>query len=151
NTAILSKSGAWAGIGFAIPVDDVNRVVTRLIQSGKVTRAGLGIVPAPDELSYKLSRRQGVTPGVLILDVYPDSAAAKAGLRPTTEEEGMVSLGDMILRVNDEPVRNAAELYSRLQRFQVGQEVTLQIRRTDPETGATRLLNVKVALQEDTR
>src|SRR5262249_44850980 len=65
NTAILSPSGAWAGIGFAIPVDDVNRVVTQLIRHGKVARPGLGVVLAPDQLARNL----GVDTGVLILNV----------------------------------------------------------------------------------
>src|SRR5262249_38423534 len=96
NTAILSESGAWAGIGFAIPLDDVTRVVTQLIQHGKVTRPGLGIVPAPDELARQLGVRQGV----LIIDVYRGGAAAQAGLRPTYEKEGEVYLGDVILKIN---------------------------------------------------
>jgi S1-C subfamily serine protease len=147
NTAILSKSGAWAGIGFAIPVDDVNRVVTQLIQHGKVVRAGLGIVPAADEVA----RQIGVRSGVLILDVYRNGAAAQAGLRPTREEEGKIYLGDVILKVNGEPVRNSKDLYARLQTYQVGQEITLLIRRTDPETDESRVLNVKVTLQEAAR
>jgi S1-C subfamily serine protease len=147
NTAILSESGAWAGIGFAIPVDEVNRVVTQLIQHGKVVRAGLGIVPAPDELARQLRVQQGV----LVLDVYRNGAAAQAGLRPTYEKEGEVYLGDVILKINNEPVRNSKDLYAKLQQYEVGQEATLVIRRTDPETGESRVLNVKVTLQEDAR
>jgi S1-C subfamily serine protease len=147
NAAILSESGAWAGIGFAIPVDDVNRVVTQLIQHGKVIRPGLGIVLAADELARQLGVRQGV----LIIDVYRGGAAAQAGLRPTYEKEGEVYLGDVILKINNEPVRNSKDLYAKLQQYQVGEEVTLMIRRTDPATGESRVLNAKVTLQEDAR
>src|SRR5207248_9493271 len=74
NTAILSPSGAWAGIGFAIPVDDVNRIVTQVIRHGKVLRPGLGIQPAPDQIA----RQHGIT-GALILNIDSDGPAAKAG------------------------------------------------------------------------
>ena len=147
NTAILSKSGGWAGIGFAIPVDDVNRTVTQLIRHGKIARPGLGVILAADETA----RRLGVKQGVLILDVYRNTAAAKAGLRPTYEEEGKIYLGDVILRVDGQPVRNAKDLHAKVQSYQVGQEVTLTIRRTDPDTDESRVLDVKVTLQEATR
>ncbi len=147
NTAILSKSGSWAGFGFAIPVDDVNRVVAQLIQHGKVIRPGLGIVVAPDELA----RRLGVKQGVLILDVYKNGAAAQAGLRPTYEEQGKIYLGDVVLRIGGEPVRNGKDLYAKLQSYQVGQEVTLTIRRTDPDSGESQVVTIKATLQEAAR
>lgn len=76
NTAIYSPSGASAGIGFAIPVDTVRRVVNELIRKGKVSRPGLGIACASDSQAKQL----GVTNGVLILNVMENGAAAKAGL-----------------------------------------------------------------------
>ena len=78
NTAIYSPSGSSAGIGFAIPVDDVNRVVPEIIRHGKVVRPGLGIVPAPDQVA----RQVGVTEGVLVVRVTPNSAAAGVGPDP---------------------------------------------------------------------
>jgi S1-C subfamily serine protease len=147
NTAILSPSGAWAGIGFAIPVDDVNRVVTQLINHGRVVRAGLGIAPAPDQLAHRLD----VDSGVLILNVYPDGAAAKAGLRPTRRAaDGSIHLGDVILKVDGQRVRNARDLFARLERYRVGQEVTLTVARWDPDNERWQLLDpVKVTLTED--
>ncbi len=148
NTAILSPSGTWAGIGFAIPVDDVNRVVTQLINRGRVVRAGLGIAPAPDQLAQRLD----VDTGVLILNVYPDGAAAKAGLRPTQrDEDGTILLGDVILRVDGQRVRNARDLYARLEGHHVGQEVTLTVARWDPQTEHWRVMTVKATLTEDPR
>ena len=75
NTAIYSPSGASAGIGFAIPVDEVNRIVPQLIRHGKVVRPGLGVQVAPDHLADEL----GIN-GVVIVGVQPGSPAAKAGL-----------------------------------------------------------------------
>ncbi len=70
NTAIVSPSGAFAGIGFAMPVDRVNRVVTELIRHGKIIRPALGIEPVPDQWVAKLGLR-----GVLVLAVAPDGPA----------------------------------------------------------------------------
>jgi S1-C subfamily serine protease len=75
NTAIYSPSGASAGVGFAIPVDTVRRVVNELIRKGKVSRPGLGVMCASDSQAKQL----GVN-GVLILGLSDDGAAAKAGL-----------------------------------------------------------------------
>src|SRR5260370_150052 len=71
NTAIVRPPGSSAGIGFAIPVDEVNRVVTQLIKHGKGIRPGLGIQEAPDQLA-----RPCGLPGVLILNVTTDGPAA---------------------------------------------------------------------------
>jgi S1-C subfamily serine protease len=77
NTAIYSPSGAYAGIGFAIPVDEVNRVVPQLIRDGKVARPGLGVQLAPDQWARRLGLQ-----GAVVFAVQPDSPAEKAGLRP---------------------------------------------------------------------
>src|SRR5262249_42438409 len=82
NTAIFSPSGVSAGIGFAIPVDTVNRLVPELIRSGKITRPGLGIQLVEDEqINAQVMQRLGVK-GVLVVDVSRGGAAAKAGIQP---------------------------------------------------------------------
>ena len=90
NTAIISPSGTSAGIGFAaIPVDEVNRVVPRLLRNEVIARPSLGIQAAPDTVAARL----GIE-GVVILNIYQDSPAAKAGLLPSRREErGQDSLG----------------------------------------------------------
>jgi S1-C subfamily serine protease len=129
NTAIYSRSGSSAGIGFAIPVDDVNRVVPQLIAHGKVTRPRLGVELAPDQVT----QQAGIT-GALILRVLPDSPAAQAGLQPTRrDEEGRIQLGDVITAVNGRPVKKVSDLYGELQKFKVGDKVTLTINRQGPE------------------
>ena len=79
NTAIFSPSGSSAGIGFAVPVDTVARVVPQLIRTGRYAPPQIGI--EVDERVNALARRQGIE-GVLVLGVSPGSPAAEAGLRP---------------------------------------------------------------------
>jgi S1-C subfamily serine protease len=128
NTAIISPSGSFAGIGFAIPVDEVNRVVPRLIRDEKPTRPGLGIDPASDQIA-----KQFHIDGVLIMDVDPDGPAAKAGLRPTRRDRnGKIQWGDIITAIDDHPVHSANELASLLEEhYAIGQEVTVHFRRDD--------------------
>jgi len=142
NTAIVSPSGASAGIGFAIPADIVNRVVPRLISGTKEPRPGLGIVEAPDQWA----RQRGIV-GVLVLDVIPDGPADKADLRPTRRnEDGRILLGDIIVGIDDHTIRSTKELFGVLaDDYAVGQEATLHIRR-DGENQ-----EVKVNLAADLR
>jgi S1-C subfamily serine protease len=128
NTAIFSPSGAFAGIGFAVPVDTVNRVVPQLIAKGRYIRPALGI--AVDEaLNARLARLLGVE-GVVILQVLPDSPAAQAGLQPARiAPDGSLIPGDVIQAVNGKPVRSVGELFSRLDDHQVGEVVTLRLLR----------------------
>jgi S1-C subfamily serine protease len=141
NTAIYSPSGASAGIGFAIPVDEVNRIVTQLIRHGKVKRPGLGIEEVPDQLT-----RRWDIPGVLILNVHPGGPAAKAGLRPTRrDEDGNIIPGDAIVAVDGKEVKTANELFDILEGHAIGDEVTLTIWR-DGERSTTK---VKLAATDE--
>ncbi len=125
NSAIVSPSGAYAGIGFAVPVDTVNRVVPQLISHGRVIRPGLGVTIAADAVTRKLQ-----LPGVLVVGVSPDSAAEKAGLRATQfGEQGRLVLGDVIVAIDGEPIRKADDLYRRIDRLEVGATVKLQLLR----------------------
>jgi S1-C subfamily serine protease len=145
NTAILSPSGTFAGIGFAIPVDEVNRVVPQLVaalnkKSGnqEMTPPRLGIQPAEDNLAQEL----GVNDGVLVIRVQPGSPAARAGLRPTRQDPrtGRIRLGDVIVAIDGKPIANLKDLYSQLEQHQLGDQVTLTILRGDDR------VDVKVTL-----
>jgi S1-C subfamily serine protease len=137
NTAIYSPSGASAGIGFAIPVDTVNRIVPELIRSGKVTRPGMGIQIAEDQLAERL----GVT-GVLVVEVAQGSAAAKAGLRPTRREaSGRVRLGDVITAIDGKKVESSNELFLLLEKYKIGDSINVSLLRDG------KAVQVKVTLE----
>jgi S1-C subfamily serine protease len=120
NTAIFSPSGAYAGIGFAIPVDEVNRVVTQLIKHGAVRRPILGIRSplSPDPK----------TKGVMFLDVMPNGPAARAGLRPLERDEDGIH-GDIIVAIDGKPVDKVNDLLDLLENRQAGETVVVTIRR----------------------
>jgi S1-C subfamily serine protease len=136
NTAIASPTGAYAGIGFAIPVDTVNRVVPQLIQRGRVGRPGLGVSLADP----RVARRLNVGSGVLVMDVTPDGAAARAGLQPTRIEGGQVLIGDVIAALDDEPITSADDLLEALASRQVGDTVKLTILRRGQRQTVTLVL-----------
>ncbi|MEI7852724.1 MAG: trypsin-like peptidase domain-containing protein [Planctomycetota bacterium] len=131
NTAIYSTSGVSAGIGFAIPVDEVNRVVPELIKNGKVTKPGLGVTLAPDNMS-----RQWVPVGVVVLDVLPEGAAAKVGIRGSSRKKtGNIVLGDIIKSVDGKQIKVLKDLYSVLDAKKVGDVVKVLILREEVEMG----------------
>jgi S1-C subfamily serine protease len=139
NTAILSPSGTFAGIGFAIPVDEVNRVVPQLIAHGKVMRPRLGVQVAEDQLA----RRMGMTDGALILQVVPNGPARKADLHGTgVEEDGSRVLGDLIVAVDGKPVRSANDLYAALEDYKPGDTVTVTYTRNGQRHDAKATLDV---------
>jgi 2-alkenal reductase len=122
NTAILSGSGSSAGIGFAVPVSTVNKVVPALIREGKVPTPGIGIRVAPEEVAAQL----GVS-GVVIAEVIPGSAADRAGLRGFSRSAQRA--GDVITHAEGHPVNSLAELATELDRAGIGHSVTLTVLR----------------------
>ncbi|SFJ70172.1 trypsin-like peptidase domain-containing protein [Bradyrhizobium sp. Gha] len=133
NSAILSGSGASAGIGFAIPVDIVNRVAAELIRNGRVPLAGIGIVAAKQDEATSL----GID-GVIILRTLPGSPAAQAGIEGVSED-GVIR--DIITDANGKPVHSMEELTSILDDVGIGKELELTIDRA----GQTRTVKVTVA------
>jgi 2-alkenal reductase len=124
NTAIISGSGSSAGIGFAVPVDIVNRVVPQLIIRGKAPRPGIGITAAPEEITA----RAGIQ-GVVVVDVLEGGSAASAGLKGIDRQRQ--TLGDVITEVNGKQVRTIAEFASELDKVGIGNTVELTIQRQD--------------------
>jgi S1-C subfamily serine protease len=126
NTMIYSPSGAYAGIGFAVPVDTINRVVPRIIAYGRYVRPTLGI-SADDEVGRRLI---GEEEGVPVLSVAEGSPAQRAGLRAwEMTTSGRIRVGDVIEAVDEEPVENFAELINVLDAREFGDRVTLTVRR----------------------
>jgi len=125
NTAILSPTGAYAGIGFAIPVDCINRIVPEIIRGERVPRPRLGATTAEDHLVRRLGLK-----GVLILTISPNTTAAKAGLRGTQRsEQGKIVLGDVIVAIGGQPVLSTEDLFRVLDQHQVGEVVPFTILR----------------------
>lgn len=128
NTAIYSPSGASAGIGFAVPVDTVNRVVPQIISRGKYIRPALGIT-VDNKLNTRLTERLKIS-GVVILSLSPGSAADAAGLKGATlTPEGNIIANDIIIAVENKPVDSVDKLLARIDSYKVGDTVTITILR----------------------
>jgi S1-C subfamily serine protease len=123
NTAIVSPSGGYAGVGFAIPVDTVNWVVPQLIAYGRVQRPTMGVDLASDHVA----RRAGIE-GAVVTRVFEGSGADRAGIRPVyRDRRGRVVVGDVIVAVNEEPIRSGGELGLVLEGFKEGDTVTVTV------------------------
>ncbi|MHC2465082.1 S1C family serine protease [Bradyrhizobium embrapense] len=122
TTAILSPSGSNAGIGFAIPVDIVNRVVPDLIRNGRVPTPGIGIVTANEAVATRIGAE-----GLIVVRTTPGSPAERAGLRGVDMSTG--ELGDVITAVNGKPVHRLSDLADRLEQIGVGKKVRLTVNR----------------------
>lgn len=125
NTAILSRSGSSAGIGFSVPVNTVRSTVPLLINGQMVDRGYLGLALAPMPISRQVSDE-----GVLILGIAEDSPAANADLRSTTRNDsGEVVLGDVLISLNGKRISDSEALLAMLQEHHAGDEVTVGIKR----------------------
>ena len=110
NTMIFSKSGASAGIGFAVPANTIARVVPQLIKSGHVEQVGMGIDVDP---AQRLERRLRIR-GIVVIAVRPDGPAATAGVRGLKRTTGGIELGDIIVGIDGKPIENYDDLYNEL-------------------------------------
>lgn len=138
NTMIFSRSGSSAGVGFAVPVSFIKRIVPQLIRTGHVVRPGLGVTILTSGQKYYLIGDQD---GVVINAVQPGGPAAKAGLRGVRRlPGGRVAVGDVIVGVGDEAVKDFDDLYNELDRYKVGDVVSIKILR------GGKTLSVPVAL-----
>ncbi len=125
NTMIMSKTGSSAGIGFAVPVTTIRRIVPQLIEHGKIERAGIGITFLDDSVAA----RAGVK-GVIITGVMRGSPAAAAGLLALRQtRDGRIVLGDILVGIDESTVENYDDLYNALERYKAGDSVSLKIRR----------------------
>ena len=138
NTMIVSPSGAYSGVGFAVPVDIVNQVVPELIQHGRVEHAVLGLRLFDDQVS----RRLGISDGALVRDVFQNGGAAAAGIRPTYEdEEGNIQLGDVLIEVGGRKIKSTIDLLKALDGPKPGESIRVTLLRD------SRLQTVDVLLQ----
>ena len=127
NTAIYSPSGASAGIGFAVPVSTVRRVVPQLIEQGRYAPPSIGI--RYDPMLNSAAARQGIV-GVIILGVDPGSPAAAAGLQPARRGQGgRILPGDVIVAIEGEPVETGDDLGAALDIRAPGDTIRLTVQR----------------------
>ena len=125
NTAIYSPTGSSAGIGFAVPVDAVNRIVPQIIKYGRAIKPELGV----QYLSDAFARQQRIE-GIIIRDVESGSGAAAAGIEGLRwDRYNRPYLGDVITAIEGQEVADQNSLYRILDRFKVGDEVTLTVTR----------------------
>lgn len=136
NTAIVSPSGAYSGIGFAVPVDTINRIVPQLIKSGIAQKPGLGI----RVIESDLARRQGII-GAIIANVLPGSPAEEAGLEGMHKtQSGALEIGDVITSIDGVPVANGNDLLRVLDERDPGDVVELVVNRR----GETREVSIRL-------
>lgn len=130
NTAIISLSGGYQGLGFAIPVNKIKRILPKLMKGEKIAYGWLGL--SIQDLNEELRDYFGVkeTAGIIVVKIYNNSPALKAGLRE----------GDLVLSFNNQPVRASRDLISMVSAFEIGAEVPLKILRDGKETS----LSIKV-------
>jgi S1-C subfamily serine protease len=127
NTIIYSRTGGSAGIGFAVPVAFIRRIVPQIIKYGKAIQPGLGIWFLTEEQKLSLV---GDFQGVVIREVAPGSSAAKAGLRGLRRDpSGVLLLGDIIIAIDGRPVRDFNDLYNALDVHKVGDTVRVKVDR----------------------
>lgn len=121
NTAIVSRSGGSEGVGFAVPANTIRRVVTQIIQYGKVINPTLGIEPLPQRYADHLSIR-----GVVVMEVDPNGPAGKAGIKGMARDRwGQILIGDVIVGIDQEKLDSFDDLYSTLENKKIGDEVVL--------------------------
>ncbi len=135
NAAILSPSGSSAGIGFAVPVDTVNRIVPQIIRSGRPERSALGVRILPDSAARQLR-----VEGVIVDKVFPDSAAERAGMR--SREGASLDQMDVIVSVDSHAISRAEELFDFLRERDPGDTVPVEVLR------GGRKVRLEVVLQE---
>ncbi len=139
NTAIYSPSGASSGIGFAIPVNTVKRIVPELIAYGRVQTPAMGITQIPQADYY---RRQWGIEGVIVLDVFVGTDPERLGMRGLTRDQrGRIQLGDVIVEIDGQPVRNEDDYADILERHSAGDTVKVKtVRDNQIHEYAIRLL-----------
>ena len=128
NSAIFSPSGGSVGIGFAIPINIVKKVVSNLIKYGKYTKPSIGI-ETDDRINSSLKDALGVR-GVAVLGVLRESDAYKKGLKSATfYSDGSIDFGDIITAINGKKIKNVYDLDDILDTLKIGSVVNLEILR----------------------
>ena len=128
NTAIYSPSGASSGIGFAIPINTVNRIVPDLIQYGRVQTPVLGVSLFSQTQGDYYRRTQGIE-GVIVLDVLAGGDLERQGMRGLSQGNRGWIIGDVIIGIDDSTIRSEDDLLNALENRREGDRVTVISRR----------------------
>lgn len=129
NTAIYSPSGTYAGIGFAVPVDTVNRIVPQIIKKGHYQRPKLGIT-INEILNKEITKELGMF-GVVVIEVQPNSAADKSGLNGVTIQNNAIISGDVIVGIDQHKIEGTKMLLSTLEKYNIGDTVEVKLFRNN--------------------
>jgi len=125
NTMIVSRSGTSSGVGFAVPVDTIKKIVPQIIRFGKVTWPGIGVTLLADQYA----RRLGIE-GVIIQEVPAQSEAYRAGIRGLgTDRDGQLYIRDVMTKIDGTKIRSYDDLYNTLENHKIGDTVTLILER----------------------
>jgi S1-C subfamily serine protease len=127
NTLIISPSGASSGVGFAVPIDIIKKIVPEIIRTGRVSRPGLGVSYVPDEYA----RRARIV-GAVLMEVQAGTPAYEAGLRGVSRDRyGRTFVNDVITAVDKTPVKSYDDLFTALEGLKIGDKVALTVERND--------------------
>jgi serine protease Do len=129
NTAIISQSGGYMGVGLAIPINMAKQIKDQLMTTGKVERGYIGVTMNPEGLTPELAESFGLdkSSGVLVTEVEPDSPADKAGLKQ----------GDVILKMNGKETRSNEALRNTVSLMAPGTKIKLTVFRDGKEKEIT--------------
>lgn len=126
NTAILSKTGSSSGVGFAVPTEDISRIVTQIIKHGRVILAGIGV----QRIDGSTAENLGVNKGILVGQVLKNSPADMAGIQGTYRDGyGRIHLGDVIVAINGHPTPKYDDMYHYMSELKVGTPITITVLR----------------------
>jgi serine protease Do len=114
NTAILSRSGGFAGVGFAIPINLARTIAEQIVNTGRVTRGFLGV--APQDISEDLAAQFGTEKGAIVSEVTADSPAQRAGLKA----------GDVIVKINGTEIRDSRHLLLTIGQIQPDTQIAVE-------------------------
>jgi len=138
NTAILTGSGTFSGVGLAIPIDTVARNVESIIAKGFVKRPVLGIVFAPDVLSEELNLN-----GIMVMKVVPGGPAETAGVRPMRGGR----LGDVVVKMEGKTVGSTDDIFGILDQRSPGDKVDLTVQRASEDASSDAYKNMTFQVQ----
>jgi S1-C subfamily serine protease len=125
NTMIYSRTGANTGIGFAVPVDIIKKIVPQLIKFGKVIRPGIGVSFLGDEYARRFNIE-----GAVIVDVPRNSRAFGTGIRGIGRDRaGRLYLGDVLVGIDDIKISSYDDMYNALDNYRIGDIVNLTFER----------------------